>query len=84
MAYLEAINAKKTYEASQKSMTSRALALDYTQKRYEIGSVNLFDFETARNNWISAQGTLAQAKYDFLFKVKVLQFYAGWSLGEEL
>ena len=84
MAYLEAINAKKTYEASQKSMTSRALALDYTQKRYEIGNVNLFDFETARNNWISAQGTLAQAKYDFLFKVKVLQFYAGWSLGEEL
>lgn len=74
-AYLEAHNARKMYEASLKNVEARSIALDFTQKRYEAGTVNILDFETAKNNWIAAKGNLIQAKYDFLFKVKVLHFY---------
>lgn len=74
-SYLDAVNAKKTYEASLKNVEARTTALDFNQKRYEGGFSNILDFEIAKNNWVAAKGNLVQAKYDFLFKVKVLQFY---------
>ncbi|MGI9526331.1 MAG: TolC family protein [Weeksellaceae bacterium] len=74
-AYLDAMNAKKAYEASLKNVEARTVALDFMQKRYDAGFSNILDFELAKNNWVAAKGNLAQAKYDFLFKVKVLEFY---------
>ncbi|MXV38912.1 hypothetical protein GO491_09550 [Flavobacteriaceae bacterium Ap0902] len=74
-AYLDAVNAKQTYEASLKNVEARTIALDFMQKRYDAGFSNILDFEMAKNNWVAAKGNLAQAKYDFLFKVKVLEFY---------
>lgn len=75
MSYLDAVNAKKTYEASLKNVEARTTALDFNQKRYKGGFSNVLDFEIAKNNWVAAKGNLVQAKYDFLFKVKVLEFY---------
>lgn len=78
-AYVDALNAKKSYESAIKSVTSTKIALDYAKKRFEAGSANTYDFEQAKNNYISAQVDLTNAKYDYIFKVKVMQFYAGQS-----
>ena len=76
-AYLDVLNAKKAYEASLKTLESRKISLDFTERRFQTGTVNSFDFETSKNNFIGSQSNVAQSKYDYIFKVKVLQFYAG-------
>lgn len=81
-AYIDATNAKKAYEAALKNAAARKLSLDYAQKSYEAGTTNVLDLETAKNNYSASQSQLVQSKYDFLFKVKVLEFYASsdWDL----
>jgi len=79
-AFTDAKAALKTYAASQKSLSSQKLAFDNAQERYNIGAMNSFDLDQARNRLVNAEGSLVNAKYDFVFKTKVLDFYAGKSL----
>jgi outer membrane protein len=79
-AFTDARAALKTYLASQKSLISQKLAFENAQERYNIGVMNSFDLDQARNRLVSAEASLINAKYDFVFKTKVLDFYAGKSL----
>jgi outer membrane protein len=76
-AYNDAHAALKTYAAAQKSLESQQLAFDNSQERYSIGVMNSFELEQARIRLINAQASLINAKYDFVFKTKVLDFYTG-------
>ncbi|MFV0237020.1 MAG: TolC family protein [Flavobacteriales bacterium] len=76
-SYIDALNAEETYAAAQKSVKATKIALEYAEKRFKMGSANNYDFEQAKNNYISAQVDLINAKYDYIFKVKVMEFYAG-------
>jgi len=76
-AYTDAQAALKTFSAAQKSLTSQELAFSNSQERYNLGSLNSFDLEQARIRLINAQSSLINAKYDFVFKTKVLDFYTG-------
>ena len=79
-AFTDARAALKTYLATQKSLVSQKLAFDNAQERYNIGVMNSFDLDQARNRFVNAEASLINAKYDFVFKTKVLDFYAGKSL----
>jgi len=79
-AYTDARAALKTYSAAQKSLNSQELAFNNAQERYNIGAMNSFDLDQARNRLVNAESSLINAKYDFVFKTKVLDFYAGKSL----
>lgn len=81
-AFTDARAALKTYSASQKSLASQKLAFENAQERYNIGAMNSFDLDQARNRLVNAEASLINAKYDFVFKTKVLDFYAGKSLIE--
>ena len=81
-AFTDARAALKTYVAAQKSRESQKLAFDNAQERFNIGAMNSFDLEQTRNRLINAEASLINAKYDFVFKTKVLDFYAGKSLLE--
>jgi len=76
-AFTDAQAALKTYVAAQKSLTSQQLAFDNAQERYNIGAMNAFDLEQTRIRLINAEASLINAKYDFVFKTKVLDFYTG-------
>ena len=76
-AFLDAKAALKTFNSSNKSVKARQFSFDNAQERYNIGSLNSLDLEQNRNLLISAQSSLVQAKYDFIFKTKVLDFYLG-------
>ncbi|MBT8272560.1 MAG: TolC family protein [Bacteroidia bacterium] len=76
-AFTDAQAAFKTYLAAQKSLAAQELAFDNSQERYNIGAMNAFDLEQARFRLINAQSSLVNAKYDFVFKTKVLDFYQG-------
>lgn len=79
-AFTDAQAAFKAYEAAKKSLASQELAFDNSGERYKIGNMTAFELEQARVNLINAQSSLINAKYDFVFKTKVLDFYMGKSL----
>ena len=79
-AYTDAQAAFKAYHAAQKSLASQELAFNNSKERYNIGAMTAFDLEQARVQFINAQSSLINAKYDFVFKTKVLDFYMGKSL----
>lgn len=76
-AFTDAQAALKTYEAAKKSREAQQLAFQNSQERYNLGSMNSFDLEQSRIQLINAQSRLINAKYDFVFKTKVLDFYLG-------
>ncbi len=59
------------------SRKSSKLALDFADKSYAAGKTTIYDVNVARNNYANAQGSVAQAKYNYLFSLKLLNFYAG-------
>ena len=76
-AFTDAQAAFKAYAAAKKSLVSQELAFNNSKERYTIGNITAFDLEQARVQFINAQSSLINAKFDFIFKTKVLDFYMG-------
>lgn len=76
-AYTDAQAALKAFIAAQKSLESQELAFNNAKDRYDLGNMNAFELEQVRIRLINAQSSLINAKYDFVFKTKVLDFYIG-------
>lgn len=79
-AYLDAKGAAKSYEASNISLNAQKEAFKNAQVSYDYGSMTQFDFDQVRNRLVTAEGALIRAKYDYVFKTKVLKFYFGESI----
>jgi len=76
-AFFDANSAFEAYEAAKESVRSNELSADFAQRSFDAGVLNLYDLNIARNNLIVAKSQLAQSKYNFAFRMKVLDFYAG-------
>lgn len=76
-AYNDAFAAAKTYQSTLKQVTARDEAFRMTKQRFENGAVNFVEYQVAENNLFGARSDLVRAKYDFIFKKKVLDFYQG-------
>lgn len=82
-AYNDVINAKKSYEAAQKTLEARSQAFSFSKERYEVGLLNSFDFSQSSIALDNAQSELLRAKYDYIFRTKILEFYFGIPLIEK-
>jgi outer membrane protein len=76
-AVADANAAQKKYLALEKSVTALDEAYKYAEKRYNAGLTSSLEFLTATNNLTRGKVDLLQAKFDLIFKIKVLDFYAG-------
>ncbi len=76
-AQFDAESNYQNYIAAVESEKSSKIALDFAEKSYEAGRTTIYDLNIARNNYANAQGSVAQAKYNYLFSLKLLNFYAG-------
>ncbi len=76
-SYVDALGALKKYTSTEKALVAMEESFKYTEKKFEVGLVNTVDYNTAKNQLIKTQSDLLQAKYDFIFKVKILNFYKG-------
>ncbi len=65
------------YLSAVEAAASSRLALDFAEKSFAAGRSTIFDVNIARNNYANAQGSVSQAKYNYLFSMKLLNFYAG-------
>ncbi|SFU57444.1 outer membrane protein [Pustulibacterium marinum] len=76
-AYMDASNARKLYEASLKTLEARQQAYNFSTERFNVGLLNSYDFNQSKTEFESAQSDVVQNKYDYIFKLKVLEFYFG-------
>jgi outer membrane protein len=76
-SYADAVAAQKRFSAMKKQLESFQLTFRNAEIRFNNGVLNSTDFNVARNNFTRAQLDLIQAKYEYTFKLKVLDFYQG-------
>jgi len=76
----DALSAWKKYEAAKKTVKSMEESFKYTKQKFEVGLVNSVEYNTAKNNLTKAKSDLLQAKYEYIFKTRILDFYQGKQL----
>lgn len=81
-AYTDANAAKESFEAAEITLEARKLSFDYAKDRYEVGLMNVFDFNQAQTLLVNAQSEVLRTKYDYLFRTKIVEFYFGIPLIE--
>ena len=76
-AYVDAIAAIDDYESNLETVHSMKEAFNFTEERFNVGTVSSVDYNIAKNNLTKAQSDLAQSKYLYIFYTKILDFWAG-------
>jgi outer membrane protein len=76
-AYVDAKGAGKAYEASLAALESQELAYQYAKDRFDVGLTNSFDFSQSKLRYDNALIEVNRGKYDYIFKIKVLELYFG-------
>ena len=76
-AYTDAKSSLKSYEAATKSLLAQKEAFRFEKEKYEAGQSTSFDFNQVKNRLVNAQANLYRAKFNFIFKTKLLEFYYG-------
>jgi outer membrane protein len=76
-AYQRAVAAEARYESSTKALTASKEAFRAMELRYESGKATVYEYSDAHTKLISSQSDQTQAKYDFVFSSKILDFYRG-------
>jgi outer membrane protein len=69
------LTAKENYQAAKLTDTQTKTVYAFSEKAYEIGNINAFEFTGKRNEYVIAQLKKIQAKYELLFKQKLLETY---------
>ena len=76
-AYTDLKAAIKKYEATQEQLAAAALSYQAAEQKYNVGLMHATDFLIEKNAYFKAQSNLVQAKYENIFKSKILDFYQG-------
>ena len=78
--YVNAQAALKRYESSQKAVGSADESFRYVKEKFDLGIVTPLEYNESKNRLTQAQSTFIQAKYEYLFRMKILDFYYGREL----
>ena len=76
-AYTDATAALKKYFAAKKAVNASHESFRYIQQKFDVGLINSVDFNLAKNNLAKARSELIKAKYEYVFRIKILDFYRG-------
>jgi outer membrane protein len=76
-AYNDAIASSKTYNSALRQVAAREEAFRMMEQRFNAGAANSFEFQVSQNDLFQAKTDLTRAKFDFIFRMKVLDFYQG-------
>lgn len=80
-SYNNAIAASKSYNSSLRQVNAREEAYRMAKQRFDIGAANYVEYQVAENDLFQARSDVTRAKYEFIFRKKVLDFYQGIPLG---
>ena len=74
-AYYNAFAAKDKYEAAEKSREAGVKALEYAATKYELGRLSAYEYNEAQTRLYRTEAELTQAKYEYLLRIRILEFY---------
>ena len=76
-AHNNATNSIEKFKAARRADEAARRALDFAKKRYDLGLTSTVDFLVTQNSAFVAASNLIIAKYDLVFKLKVIDYYLG-------
>jgi len=76
-AYADANGALNKYASAKTALDASQQSFTYAEQKFNAGSISAFDYNNAKNRVLKSQADLLNAKYDFIFKLKVLDYYQG-------
>jgi outer membrane protein len=76
-AFTEAKGGLNAYESALSALDARQEAYNYAKEKYAVGMMNSFDFNQSQTLLSNAQSEVLRTKYDYIFKIKILEFYFG-------
>lgn len=76
-AYADAVASLNKFNSSTQKLAAQKESFNYTQQKFDVGMLTSFDFNNAKKDLTKAESDLLQAKYDFIFKTTILDFYMG-------
>jgi outer membrane protein len=76
-AFTDAKGALNAHESSIVALEARDEAYNYAKEKYAVGLMNSFDFNQSQTLLTNAQSEVLRTKYDYVFKIKILEFYFG-------
>ncbi len=76
-AYHDALAAYKKYIAAKKAEKAAAESFSYIEQRFNVGLSSTFDYNQSKTSLIRARSEQVKAKYEYIFKLKILDFYTG-------
>jgi outer membrane protein len=76
-AYINAVSAQEKYKASTRSVEAGLEAFKYAEERYATGRSTVFEYNESKTKYAQSLSEQAQAKYDYIFRTKILEFYNG-------
>lgn len=76
-AHADATGALEKYYANIEAKNSTEESFKYSEQKYQVGMVDIIEYKIAKNNYTKAQVDLLHAKYEYIFKTKILEFYKG-------
>jgi Outer membrane protein len=79
-AYTGAVTSRTKYQATEKAVRAAQESYDYAVLRYEVGNMTVFEYNEAQAKLFNSRTEQLLAKYDFMFRAKILDFYKGESL----
>jgi outer membrane protein len=77
LAYTNALTALQKYNASLKTLSTSEKTFEFSQKRYDVGLLSTIDYLTSQNNLTRARYDVLSNQVDYVFRMKVLEFYKG-------
>lgn len=76
-AYYNAVGAEARFASSSKADKAAKVSFRLMEEKYRYGKATATDYNEARTNWMKAVSESIQARYDYLFRMKILDFYRG-------
>lgn len=76
-AFADAKGALNSYEAAVAALEARTEAYNYAKEKFNVGLMNAFELNQAQTLYTNAQSEVLRTKFDYIFRVKVVEFYFG-------
>ena len=76
-AHADAQASFNKYNSAKLAQDAAEQSFAYAKQKYDVGAISAFEFNSAKNRLLKSQSDVLNSKYDYIFKLKVLDFYQG-------
>ena len=80
-AYYNAVNAQAKYESALAARKAAESNFNMMTGKFENGRANATELEEAKTKRVNAITSTLQAKYEYILRMKIIEFYEGNKLG---